>query len=644
LNVGTYYLTVEGFNSLATGTYTLNVTGGGTSVSGTPVVSGPANLCAGSTGAYSVSGITGATGYNWVISGGTIISGQGTASVSVQWSSVNGIVNVTPTSSCGNGNSSNYSVNITSPPVITVTSSNVTCNGSNNGSIVINPSSSNLVYSINGINYFASNTFANLSPGTYNNISAEISSLPGCRSAVSSVVITQPSALNASSSATSILCNGGTAVVTVGASGGTAPYTGTGNFTVNAGNYAYTVTDANGCSANVSGTVTEPSALNVSSSATSILCNGGTAVVTVGASGGTAPYTGTGNFTVNAGNYSYTVTDANGCSANVSVNVTEPSPLNASISSSNYNGYGVSCNGGNNGIATLTVSGGVTPYSYNWSNSSTSATANNLTAGSYSVIITDANGCTITKSIVITQPSPLVLAMSSNQVVYVGYTPASCATLTSSVSGGVTAYNYSWSNSSTTSTTIACPTVNTTYTLTITDANGCKTSGDVKVCVVNVVCYAGNSNVAKVQICHIPPGNNQNPQTICVDASAVAAHLAHGDALGTCTTVVNCNSSSSRFANSENADVIEDNFNNVSIYPNPAKSFVNIELVFGENSTGTIMVTDVTGRVVYITPQLEAKSGDTITHSINVEEYKSGVYFVNININGKTENKKLIIE
>ena len=97
------------------------------------------------------------------------------------------------------------------------------------------------------------------------------------------------------------------------ATGGTAPYSGTGSFTVGAGSYTYTVTDANGCSTTTSITVSEPTALSASSSqGASILCNGGTTTVTVSATGGTAPYSGDGSFTVGAGSYTYTVTDANG--------------------------------------------------------------------------------------------------------------------------------------------------------------------------------------------------------------------------------------------------------------------------------------------------------------------------------------------
>ena len=150
----------------------------------------------------------------------------------------------------------------------------------------------------------------------------------GC-TATTSITVTQPTLLTASISSTPILCNGGTSVITVSAAGGTGPYTGTGNYTVTAGSHSYTVTDANGCTTSTSTTITEPSVLTASSSATSISCFGGTAVVTVTATGGTTPYTGIGTYTVSAGTHSYTVTDVNGCASSTTVIVTEPALVNA---------------------------------------------------------------------------------------------------------------------------------------------------------------------------------------------------------------------------------------------------------------------------------------------------------------------------
>src|SRR6185436_19629026 len=118
----------------------------------------------------------------------------------------------------------------------------------------------------------------------------------------------EPSVLIASASATAIACNGGTSVITISATGGTPAYSGTGSFTLTAGAYSFTVTDANGCMATTSVTVTEPSVLIASASATAIACNGGTSVITVSATGGTPAYDGTGSLTLTADAYSSTAT------------------------------------------------------------------------------------------------------------------------------------------------------------------------------------------------------------------------------------------------------------------------------------------------------------------------------------------------
>ena len=164
-----------------------------------------------------------------------------------------------------------------------------------------------------------------------------------------------------------------------------------------------TVTDAGGCTGTTSATVTQPaSALNATASATNVACNGGaTGAITLTPSGGTSPYTydwGGGITTQNrtalaAGNYSVTVTDAKGCTQTISQTITQPSALALSVSKTD-----VSCTGGTDGAITLTVTGGTTAYSYNWGGGITTQNRSGLSAGTYSVTVTDANGCTASVS------------------------------------------------------------------------------------------------------------------------------------------------------------------------------------------------------------------------------------------------------
>ena len=164
--------------------------------------------------------------------------------------------------------------------------------------------------------------------------------------------------------------------MTVSAAGGTAPYSGTGNFTVTAGTYNYTVTDANGCTAPASVTVNEPTTLTASATAGSILCNGGSTTVTVSATGGTAPLSYTFNGVINAtgvftdvpaGNgYTWSITDANSCGPLTgTIDVTQPDPLTVTTQPLNQ----TDCKE-NLAVFSVTVIGGVGTIHYQWQRNS----------------------------------------------------------------------------------------------------------------------------------------------------------------------------------------------------------------------------------------------------------------------------------
>jgi len=135
---------------------------------------------------------------------------------------------------------------------------------------------------------------------------------------------TTPVTLTVTATPTAIACNGGSSTVTVAASGGTAPYTGTGTFTRTAGSHTFTVTDAVANTGSATITITQPTALNVTATAGSITTPGGSTNVVISASGGTAPYTGTGTFSRTAGVHTFTVTDNNGCVSTAIVSLSNP--------------------------------------------------------------------------------------------------------------------------------------------------------------------------------------------------------------------------------------------------------------------------------------------------------------------------------
>ncbi|WP_460504239.1 SprB repeat-containing protein, partial [Hymenobacter agri] len=230
----------------------------------------------------------------------------------------------------------------------------------------------------------------------------------------------EPAQLRASSQVMDATCyEAANGSVDLTVSGGTAPYTylwSNGATTQDlaalpAGTYSVTVTDANGCSAISSGTVGRPAQLLASAQATAAQCAGGTGSVALTVSGGTAPFAyrwSNGATTqslsgLTAGTYSVTVTDANGCSATASATISEPTQLRATASAT-----GTTCYDASNGAMTLAVSGGTAPYTYLWSNGATTQNLSGLAAGTYTVTVTDAGGCTASCGATVGRPTQLL--------------------------------------------------------------------------------------------------------------------------------------------------------------------------------------------------------------------------------------------
>jgi len=317
----------------------------------------------------------------------------------------------------------------------------------------------------------------------------------------------------------------------------------------------YTVSGSNGGGCTVTGNATVTvSSVNAGLTQTNVLCAGssnGTATATP--TGGTSPYiyswsnaqTGAVATGLAGGSYSVTVTDLNGCTATGSVTITVPVALSASITPVNN----VMCAGGSNGSATASGTGGDTPYSYSWSDAETTATATHLTAGSFTVTVTDVNGCTATANIAITQPAPMAVVISGtvNGTCNGGTTGSATAT----ASNGTSPFTYLWSNSETlqTATGLAAG----TYTVTATDANGCTITTTatinqptplvVSVNNTNVSCNGGNTGTATVAASGSNPPYTylwSNAQT-----GATATGLAAGTFQVTVTDASNCTATGS---------------------------------------------------------------------------------------------------
>ena len=174
-----------------------------------------------------------------------------------------------------------------------------------------------------------------------------------------------------------------------------------------------------------------------------------------------------------AGYYKVVVTDNTGLKDSADVTLTQPTLMVASVAIDSN----VSCNAFSDGGATASATGGTPPYTYAWDNTATTASITGITAGTYSVIVTDANGCTASSSTTITQPALLVVSsvVDSNASCY-GFSNGGATT---SAFGGTAPYTYAWSNSATTA-SITGVTAGT-YTVTITDANGCTNSSSATI-------------------------------------------------------------------------------------------------------------------------------------------------------------------
>lgn len=313
----------------------------------------------------------------------------------------------------------------------------------------------------------------------------------GCTSSADITVIQHPVVSAQISAVTDVLCFGaetGSATVSVSGGDGSYTYLWSNDATtpaisgVAAGSYSVTITDGEQCTASASVTINEPAQLVANATATPESVNGaadGTA--SANPSGGTGPYTylWSNNETTPTisdlapGLYTVVVTDGNGCTVSETVQVIAGScGLSATFSTVSPN-----CFGEANGSATITIQGGNAPFTYLWSSSGTDATETGLAAGTYTVTVTDVNGCTVSGEAAVVDPPALTITLT--EVIN-----TQCANETSGSAsviaiGGTGALSISWSNSQTgpTATNLSAG----TYTAVVTDTKGCTSSVDAVV-------------------------------------------------------------------------------------------------------------------------------------------------------------------
>lgn len=374
-------------------------------------------------------------------------------------------------------------IEVTNPSTISLTISvtqAISCNASCDGEMTISATGGTGPYTYNWSNGGLGTSAIGLCAGTY---SVTVTDINGC-SEDTNMVITEPLIISANvaiTDATCGLCDGEVSLSGV-AGGDGGPYSfawsnsGAGTSITNlcAGLYTVTVTDGTGCTrvlsypiSNIGGptsapiTVTHPTCANV--------CNGS---LQVGPVGGTTPYTyawSSGGITDTEtalcdGIYFVTVTDANGCVFIGTDTIVDPSPvINTEVITH------VTCNAVCDGEITISSTGGAGPYTYLWNTGASSASITNLCAGTYTLVTTDGNGCSITNTYTITEPAALSINISL--VTAISCNGVCDGEISASASGGTSTYMYLWSNLEITPTiTGLCA---GTYSVTITDANGC---------------------------------------------------------------------------------------------------------------------------------------------------------------------------
>ncbi|MFM7235117.1 MAG: M43 family zinc metalloprotease [Flavobacteriales bacterium] len=466
LTPGSYSVTVtDAAGCTATASYTVTAPAA-IVISGTATASGCSSTNNGSI-SITVTGGTGNKTYAWS-------NGETTATIN---NLAPGTYTVTATDAAGCTATATYTITASTALAVTGTVENATCATSNNGSIALTVTggTGNKTYLWN--NNATSSSINNLAPGSY---SVTVTDAAGC-TANASFTVTAPAEIVISGGAIGATCasnnNGSISITSLGGTGNSSYAWSNGATSANIsnlapGSYNVTATDAAGCTATASYTVTAPTAIIINGTTVAPSCAGSSdASISVTASGGTGNKTyswsngATGNSISNlaSGNYTVTVTDANGCSEIAVYAITAPAAITISGTVA-----AVSCFGESDGSIQVTASGGTGNKLFSWSNGTIGATASNLSPGTYTVTATDANNCNATQTFTITSPTALTLSGNVTAIDCFGGNDGAVAV---SAGGGSGAISISWSNGA--QGTQLSNLVAGEYTATATDALGC---------------------------------------------------------------------------------------------------------------------------------------------------------------------------
>jgi hypothetical protein len=541
---------------------------------------------------------------------------------------------------------------------ITTTTTNVTCFGGNNGvaSASVSGGSGGYTYQWLTAPIQTTNAITGLMAGS---IILNVTDNAGC-TASTTVNITQPTAVGGTVTSTNVTCNGaanGTASIT--GSGGTGPYTyswgtnpvqsGPSVSALAPGSYTVTITDANGCSATQSTTITQPAILVVTATGINVSCNGGTnGTATASTTGGTGnatfvwstspPQAAATATALAAGSYTVTATDANGCTASTSVTITQPTSLTLTTSSTS-----VTCNGANNGQAIAVGGGGTGAIAYSWNSTPVQAndTASNLSPGSYTVIATDANGCTASASATVTQPTVISATPTATNVDCNGNTTGGINLV---LSGGAGGYTVSWSNGSSSPNLTGVGAGS--YSVTVTDANGCTTS--LSALAVTEPDVLGLTAAGSPET---GPGFGGSVTAAATDGTApysfdwsggqsgpVVNNLAAGTYTVTVTDGNGCSTTDTAVV-SVYTGIADITAASLQLYPNPTNGKVTLDLQMGHANDVTIEWFNMLGEKIVSEQFLQAAKINRVFDLSAAD----GVYFAKITYGDQSIIRKVVV-
>ncbi len=373
------------------------------------------------------------------------------------------------------------------------------------------------------------------------------------------MIVTNPSCYDAQNGIITAITNGGTAPYYFDWSDGHNLRT---NPDLAPGNYAVTVTDLNGCTAIAATTVHTPQELTSNLIIQNGTC-GNMGMLNIEAFGGTPPYqyswengeTNTLRENLTAGEYTVTITDTKDCTTTAQATlVVDETELDFDIFL-----QAPSCHEDSNGEISVEVTSGKPPYSYSWSNGSTADEILNIAEGSYTVFITDANGCTDGLTVALVAPEPLKLNLT--------YTDSDAAVM---VTGGTPPYSYEWSNGH--DSQLNTGLIAGSYSVTVTDAFDCQMIGEV-------------------------------------------------DLLGPLT------------------DQAISSLESIDLYPNPVSDWLHLALEFSQRETLDLRIMNLKGELL-VDSQI---TGNQVLERIDMSDFTAGVYFLSLSNDKGAVTKKVLV-